>query len=110
MSDTNTDSRLEKGEEKVDVHEQLAAEVYGRGDVDKFSFWGLRLRALVSWLGAEENGIERIPPSARIDQNPIGTSVFEFNAKIVRFVLLLYEWELLCYCFCLRRSGFFLGW
>ena len=70
----NTESRLEKGEEKLDVHEQLAAEVYGVGDVDKFSSCGLRLRAFVRRFGAEENGIERIVPSARIEQKPIGTS------------------------------------
>jgi len=65
---------LEKGAEKVDVHEQLAAEVYGVGEVDKFSSWALRLRGMVRKLGAEENGIERIPPEARIDQEPIGMS------------------------------------
>jgi hypothetical protein len=69
------ESTLEKGQVKLDVHEQLAAEVYGVGEVDKFASWGLRLRAFVRRFGAEENGIERIPPSARIEQNPIGNIV-----------------------------------
>ena len=64
-----------KGEEKVDVHEKLAAEVYGVGEVNKFSSWGLRARAWVRRFGAEENGIERIPPEARIKQNPLGLSI-----------------------------------
>lgn len=81
MSETNMDNRLEKGQEKADVHEQLAAEVYGVGDVDKFSSLGLRLRALVRRFGAEENGIERIPPSARIDQIPIGIPFSIFPPK-----------------------------
>jgi len=72
MSDTNMDTTVEKGVDKVDVHEQLAAEVYGVGTVTKFDTWGLRLRAWVRRFGAEENGIERIPPEARIDQNPFG--------------------------------------
>jgi hypothetical protein len=69
----STDTSLEKGDNKIDVHEQLAAEVYGTGEIDKFSSWGLRLRHWVRKLGAEENGIERIPPEARIEQNPRGT-------------------------------------
>lgn len=69
------DISYEKGEEQVDVHEKLAAEVYGVGEVDKFSSWGLCARAWVRRLGAEENGIERIPPEARIKQNPLGMAI-----------------------------------
>ena len=75
MADAN---KLEKGSSNtVDVHETLAAEVYGVGEVGTFSSWGLRFRAAVRKFGAEENGIERIPPEARIDQNPIGICFLE---------------------------------
>jgi len=73
------ESTAEKGVEKVDVHEQLAAEVYGLGEVTKFDTWGLRLRSWVRRFGAEENGIERIPPEARIDQNPFGIIISVFG-------------------------------
>jgi hypothetical protein len=64
----------EKGQGKIDVNATLAEEVYGAGalsgEVDKFSSWGLRLRALVGKIGAEEGGIERVPPELRTDQHP----------------------------------------
>jgi hypothetical protein len=87
------DNGLEKGD-KIDVHEQLAAEVYGIGEVDKFSTWGLRLRAWVRKLGAEENGIERIPPEARIDQNSRGTRPIQTFLQM-RSILFLHKWQLL---------------
>jgi len=59
---------------KIDVNAKLAEEVYGAGalsgEVDKFSSWGLKLRAFVGKFGAEEGGIERVPPEARTDQHP----------------------------------------
>ena len=65
---------VEKGPEKIDIHATLAEEVYGAGalsgEVDKFSSWGLRLRALVGKIGAEEGGIERVPAELRTDQHP----------------------------------------
>jgi hypothetical protein len=88
----NMDNGLEKGDIKIDAREQFAAEVYGIGEVDKFSTWGLRLRALVCKLGAEENGIERIPPEARIDQNPRGTPIPFKQILTMRSILFLHEW------------------
>jgi len=59
---------------KVDVNVKLAEEVYGvgalSGELDRFSSWGLKLRAFVGRFGAEEGGIERVPPEARTDQHP----------------------------------------
>jgi hypothetical protein len=75
-SSLDQDMGLEKGVEKIDVHAKLAEEVYGAGaltgEVDKFSSWGLRMRALVGKFGAEEGGIERVPPELRTDQHPRG--------------------------------------
>jgi hypothetical protein len=68
----NEESRQKGG--KIDVNVKLAQEVYGSGalsgEVDKFSSWGLKVRAFVGRFGAEEGGIERIPPEARTDQHP----------------------------------------
>jgi len=67
------DQYIEKAD-KIDVNAKLAEEVYGvgalSGDVDKFSSWGLKMRAFVGRFGAEEGGIERVPPEARTDQHP----------------------------------------
>jgi hypothetical protein len=74
--DSNGGLENEKGVEKIDIHAKLAEEVYGTaaltGEVDKFSSWGLRLRAWVARFGAEEGGIERVPPEARTNQHPRG--------------------------------------
>jgi hypothetical protein len=71
---------IEKGHEAVDVKTRLAQEVYGSGihtgEVSKFSSWTLKIRTLGAKFGAEENGIERIPPEARTNQHPRGTSPF----------------------------------
>jgi hypothetical protein len=75
MEDSSEDSNVALelgGENKVDAHEQLAAEVYGVADGGKFSTLGLQVRQWVRQLGAEENGIERIPPESRKNQNPRG--------------------------------------
>lgn len=65
--------------EKIDVNAKLAEEVYGAGalsgELDKFSAIGLRLRAFVGKFGAEEGGIERVPPEARTDQHPRGMNL-----------------------------------
>ena len=79
----------EKGP-RIDVNAKLAEEVYGAGalsgEVDKFSSWGLRMRKLVGKIGAEEGGIERVPPEARTDQHPRGMSSSPLYSDI-RFVL-----------------------
>ena len=76
MSDLESVEQAEKGSGKIDVNTKLAEEVYGvgalNGEVDKFSSWGLKLRALVGKLGAEEGGIERVLPEARTNQHPRG--------------------------------------
>jgi hypothetical protein len=73
MSTPSSIEAAEKGQ-KIDVNATLAEEVYGAGalsgEVDKFSSWGLRLRAMVGRIGAEEGGIERVPPELRTDQHP----------------------------------------
>ena len=65
---------IEKRIEKIDIHAKLAEEVYGAGalsgEVDRFSSWGLKLRTLVGKFGAEEGGIERVPPELRTNQHP----------------------------------------
>ena len=80
------DISYEKGEEKIDVREKLAA---GIGEVNKFSSWALRAKAWACRFGAEENGIERIPPEARIKQNPLGMSI-TFHL-LTRPILLFHE-------------------
>ena len=76
MSDHTLDN-AEKGE-RIDVQTKLAQEVYGTniqtGEIDKFSLWTLKIRSWGARFGAEENGIERIPPEARTNQHPRGTS------------------------------------
>ena len=68
------ENRVEKGDEKIDVSEKLAEDVYASGvlsrENEKFSPVGLRLRALAGKFGTEEGGIERVPPEARTDQHP----------------------------------------
>jgi hypothetical protein len=82
----------EKGQQ-IDVSTKLAEEVYGAGaltgEVDKFSSWGLRLRKLVGKIGAEEGGIERVPPEARTNQHPRGMNSAMIYSDI-RFVLSLH--------------------
>jgi hypothetical protein len=73
-SSIENEQYVEKGSEKIDVSVKLAEEVYGAsalsGGADKFSSLGLRSRAFAGKLGAEEGGIERVPPEARTDQHP----------------------------------------
>src|SRR5579862_2332985 len=70
---SSIEQQVEKGG-PIDVNAKLAEEVYGAGaisgEVSKFSSWGLRLRAMVGKIGAEEGGIERVPPEARTNQHP----------------------------------------
>jgi purine-cytosine permease-like protein len=86
-------SSVEKGgHPHLTDHDILSKEVYGiavdptetsSGEIvyiDKFtgevvhpskgSLWGMKVRKWINSVGAEETGIERIPESARIDQNP----------------------------------------
>lgn len=67
---------LEREEEKFDPNKKLAEDVYGAGaisgEIGRFSSWGLKLRNWVGKFGAEEGGIERIPPEIRTNQHPRG--------------------------------------
>ena len=65
----------EKPGKPIDIHEQFAQEVYGDSELSHFSSLGIKLRNGVRRFGAEENGIEWIPPEARVNQNPFGTFV-----------------------------------
>jgi len=67
----------EKAPEAIEDFEPrdfLTTEVYGDAEnLGTFSRWGFSLRKWIRRFAAvEENGIERIPPEARIDQNPHG--------------------------------------
>jgi hypothetical protein len=85
------EENLEKGNAKIDIHAKLAEEVYGAGaitgEVDKFSSWGLKMRAWVAKLGAEEGGIERVPSEARTDQHPRGRQISSAPVTIDLFCL-----------------------
>lgn len=76
-----TDRRLslEKGPEEVLNQDPPAKEVYGvqtdttTGEVvfaSKAANYGVKLRSWIRNVGAEENGIERIPEELRTNQNP----------------------------------------
>jgi hypothetical protein len=81
----------------LEPRERLANEVYGTGDdLETFSRLGLTLRKWIRRFSVvEENGIERIPPEARIDQNPRGTSCLLNSGLMTRSHVLLLECELL---------------
>lgn len=79
MSTSNlgpNDGINERDAEKVDADSKLPEEIHDAGSVLEeavgVSSWGARLRALVGKFGAEEGGIERVPPEARTDQHPRG--------------------------------------
>lgn len=85
-------SMAEKGHTHLTSHDILAKQVYGvaleptetssgeivhtdktTGEIvhpSKTALWGLKLRHWINTIGAEENGIERIPSELRTNQNP----------------------------------------
>ncbi len=83
---------VEKGQAHLSSHDIMAKEVYGVAvartetnsgeivNIDKetgeiiqpsrLALWGIKTRHWINTVGAEENGIERIPESLRTNQHP----------------------------------------
>ena len=68
---------------------------------DALTSWSLRIRSFCNKLGAEANGIERIPPEARTNQPPweLFSLLFSANAEVSTLALGV-----------LGPSVYFLGW
>ena len=97
----------EKGQ-VTDVHKILEQEVFGfdseRGSLEDpglLTRWGIKIRAFAKRFGVEENGIERIPAEARVDQSPFDQFSFFSSANVGMSTIVLGA---------LGPSLFALGW
>lgn len=104
---------LEKGDGGTVARDPLAKEVYGvavaearEGSVElakpsKAGSWGLRTRAWINKIGAEERGIERVPEELRTDQHPFSLFTLWSSANVGTATLAFGT---------LGPGVFFLGW
>jgi hypothetical protein len=104
---------LEKGNGNVVGRDPLAKEVYGIDVTDsregseelatpsKVANLGLRTRALINKIGAEERGIERVPEELRTNQHPFSLFTLWSSANVGTATLAFGT---------LGPGLFFLGW
>jgi hypothetical protein len=104
---------LEKGNGSTVVRDPLAKEVYGIAVTDsqegseelatpsKAASWGLRTRAWINKIGAEERGIERVPEELRTNQHPFSLFTLWSSANVGTATLAFGT---------LGPGIFFLGW
>jgi hypothetical protein len=85
---------LEKGNGSPVARDPLAKEAYGIAVTDsregsgelatpsKAARWGLRTRAWINKIGAEERGIERVPEDQRTNQHPFSLFTLWSSANV----------------------------
>ena len=102
--ETNSSFTEEKGAVQ-DVHKILEQEVFGysseRGSTGTLSKLSIKVRALAKRFGVEENGLERIPAEARVDQPAYEQFTFFSSANVTMSTVVLGA---------LGPSTFGLGW